>query len=213
MMFRLPGLAAFLAAAKQMTHVMIECTSTLEAAQADFLLGQCTAINVLSLSGRYMPAVLPSSVMQLNASFSDPSKCECSTSQPDALIHHAALLPQLRKLILRFCSSGQPLAVSLRSLVQLPSLQFLHISTIRVSAPYHALKWVQQQSCSSVSLFVEADTPEIAKHAAIVEQLSQMSPSCLSLKWEVPFTLELQALWRRLEITHFGLAMMTATST
>ena len=212
--FRLPGLATFVAAAKQVTTVTIVCNSVSEAAQADLLLKQCSAVTALSLSGNYMPALLPASVTELSAGFSNPAECECSTSQPDALLYHAALLPQLRTLDLHLCTTGQPAAVSLQLPVQLSFLQSLDIYTIRVSAPMIDLNWVQQQACSRVSLLIVADTPDMTKHAAILEQLSRMPPSSLSLEvhMDVPFTLELQALWSRLEVTYLRLGMFAVTS-
>ena len=110
---RLPGLGAFLAAAKQLTSVDIKCNSTMEAAQADFLLWQCSAITALSLCGSYMPAVLPSTVTELDANFSSTATCVCSTSQPDALIYHAALLPQLRRLTLGLLSTNSQSAAAI----------------------------------------------------------------------------------------------------
>ena len=168
---RLQGLTRFVAAAEHMTEVDIECTSMPEAAQAGFLLAQCSAVTVLSLSGAYMPAVLPSTVTELTASFSPPG----NTTQPDALIYYAALLPQLRKLELHLSSKGQPKAVSLQAAVQLPPLQTFSIFGIRLSAADVDLQWVQQQPCSNLELDIVADTSDVAKHAAIVEQLSQMT--------------------------------------
>ena len=211
--FRLPGLATFVAAAKQVTTVTIVCNSALEAAQADFLLKLCSAVTVLSLSGNYMPALLPASVTELSAGFSNPAECECSTSQLDAVLYHAALLPQLRTLDLHLCTTGQPAAVSLQPPIQLSFLQSLTIYTIRMSAPMIDLNWVQQQACSKVDLQIEADTPDITKHAAVLEQLSRLPPVSLSLEinMDVPFTSELQTLRSRLEVTYLRLGMFAAT--
>ena len=205
-MFGVQGLAAFVATAKQVTWINCMCTSILEAAQAGFLLGQCSAITALSLSGDHMPAALPSTVTELYASFSAPS----NTTQPDALIYYAALLPQLRKLELRLSSEGQAAAVSLQAPVQLPFLQCLDISGIRLSAPQIDLKWVQQQPCGKLDLDIIADTSDTGKHAAAVNHFSHMTLSCLYLDMKVTFTPELQALWSSLKIGHLTLIMWDA---
>ena len=210
---RLPGLAAFLAAAKQVTRVEVVCTSMLEAVQADFMLGQCSAITALSLRGSYMPAVLPSTVTELEACFSGPAKDICSISQPDALIYHAALLPQLRRFTLGLSPVSRTAAALtvLQFPVQLPLLQSLDIYAIHLSAPSVDLKWVQQQPCSELILHIAADTPDVAKHAAIVKQLSHLTLSSISLDMDIPFTPELQALWSGVEVGCLALETTAVT--
>ena len=214
--FKVRGVAAFAAAGKQLNNVQVVCTSILEAAQASCLLGYCSTVTALSLSGDHMPAVLPRTVTKLTAKFSPPAACGCDTTQPDALIHHAAFLPQLRRLELLFSRISQPSAVLLQACIRLPSLQSLRISTIWLSAPEIDLKWVQHQPCSRLELVVGADTADIAKHAVIVKQLIHMAPSShsaikLSLDMKVPFTLELQALWSGLRVMRFDLYLTADT--
>ena len=54
-------------------------------------------------------------------------------------------------------------------------------------------KW-EEQECEFSELEIVADTPDIAGHAAVVEQLSRTELNDLHLTMLVPFTLELQAL-------------------
>ena len=192
--FQLQGWAAFGGAAKQMTRLDLRCSSVLEAAQAELMMQQCGAITALLLSGSHMPALLPSAVTELTAIFGPPPKCGCHTTQLDALIYRAALLPQLRRLEIELCATGQPAALLLQAPVQLPVLHTLVIFEVQLSAPEIDLRWVQRQPCSILELNMIADTPDIAKHAAVVKQLSLMTISSLSLDSKVPFTSELQAL-------------------
>ena len=205
---RLQGLTRFVAAAEHVTEVNLMCTSMPEAAQAGLLLAQCSTVTVLSLSGTYMPAVLPSSVKELKASFSPPG----NSTQPDELICYAALLPQLSKLELQLSTTVPPAVVSLQAPVQLPVLQSLVISKILLSSPSIDLKWVQQQPCNGLGLDILANTSDVARHAAVIEQLSQMTLHRLWLDMKVPFTSELQALWGGLETVYLELVLWVPTS-
>lgn len=198
--FDLQGLAAFLAAAKQLTDVRMTCTSMLQAAQAGFLLGQCSAVRVLTLSGACMPAGLPTTVTELTANFSSPADCGCTAAQPAALIYHAALLPNLATLRLRLPHGKSRSSFPLQSPIQLHYLETLEIGVIRVSEPEVDLSWVQRQPCRSLTLRIEVDTSDVAKHAAIVKQLHRLVLSNLTMEVLVPSLPELQALWHGLTV-------------
>ena len=210
--FGLQGLAAHVAAAKQATRVTVEATSTLEAAQAGFLLAQCCSATQVSLRGSFMPAVLPPNTTALNVTFEHPADCAGDPLQHSALICHAALLPQLRELELRLCSSGRPAAVLLSSPIQLHCLRTLEVGPIRVSAATVDLSWLQHQPCARLKIAIKADTRDAAKHAAVVGQLSKLVLGALSLDMRVRFTSELQDLWSRLKVDRFWLDMGVRTS-
>ena len=208
---QLQGMGAFVAVARQLTKVNVVCSTLLEAAQAGYVLEQCSAVTELYLSGNCMPAILPSTVTDLTARFSPPGVSECDTTQPDALIYHAALLPNLAKLRLWLPGSKSHVPRPFDHRLQLRLLQSLNVQQIRLSGPYLDFSWVRKQPTCSLELGIVADNSNIATHAAVVQQLSQLLVSTLTLETKVQFTSELQALWGGLKVNTFSLDMRAAT--
>lgn len=211
-MLKLQGLASFVAAAKHMTKVTTFCESQVQAAQAGFLLGQCDSIAVLSLHGSCIPAVLPSTVTELTASFYAPGHCEGKATQPDAFIYHAALLPRLNKLSLVLANDYSKRPHPLHFPVQLRSLQSLKIRKIFLSSPHLDFSWVHRQPTDNLKLELFVDTSDVAIHDSIVQQLSQLALNALRLVVLVPFTSELQAIWSSLKVDKLTLESLDNAS-
>ena len=114
--------------------------------------------------------------------------------QANALIYHAARLPLLKQLCLHFLLEEE--VVQLDCPIQLRHLDKLLIRMPMVGNELF-LAWVVHQPCTSLEFHLALDTPDQASHAAMVQLLSQVQLSSLTLRLAMPDML--LGVWGQLE--------------
>ena len=135
----------------------------------------CRSVTRLELRGACLPSILPLTVTHLVAKFEtdDNNAEEWDVRQANALIYHAARLPLLKQLCLHFL------------LIRMPMV-----------GNELFLAWVVHQPCTSLEFHLALDTPDQASHAAMVQPLSRVQLSSLTLRLAMPDML--LGVWGRL---------------
>ena len=202
----LPGIAAFLSAAANLTNIELDCMSSAAAARAEELLAGCTSVTYMSVDGQFTPSSFPASIINLVVMFSEETDSEWEPAQAELLVVGLSRLQQLQSLCLDF-ETSQPFQLTGTS--QLPRLQDLIIN-MRVS--YEAgldLSWIQQQkSCPSLELTVKFSELDPVCHTAVLSQLLPLKVDSLCLELEDPvFPANLQDMWSRLETGKLRVSM------
>ena len=188
-----PGLAQLLAAAVNITLLCTESEDVLAAAQVDHLISKCRPVTSLQLAGPCPPSVLPEAVEELLVGW-ELQGCldfDFDPRQVDILLYHCTRLPHLRRLSLDF---GLLQPVTLTCAAQLGKLDSLGIELNLCDAEI-SLSWVLAQPCEHREFWVDVITRDEGRHAAFVQQLSQIRLQMLTVTLQSDFTAALQALW------------------
>ena len=204
--YGLPGMADFLAAAARIKTIHMRCEDLLEAARADSLLASTKAVTKLTAEGPVLPSPYPPTVTELRLNIGQ----YCCTDEDetgevwdsmlvDSLLFRASQLAQLHTLSVALT------ALSIKDIqftcpVHLLGLQHLSIEFWISDDTVIDLGWVHRQACPRLDLQIWVQTSDFEVHAAVVQQLGQLTVSSLEMEVRVDFPAALQILWASLAI-------------
>ena len=192
--FATPGAHVFVAAAARLTHVKIQCSSLLAAAQIEDLLSGSRSVTSLCIMGMCKPGLLPPSVQTLDVAFENlDDEAIWDPEEPSAFLFRVSRLPLLQTLKLEFDQGLHDIALACS--VKFKNLQELHISLQVRDALLLDLSWVLLQSCDQLHLTIILGDLPGDKHGAVVEEVRKLRVARLTLRVCVPLTKPLQELW------------------
>ena len=191
-----PGLAIFLATASRLQGLQLRCTDVLTAAQASFLMSRSCAREII-IHGWHMPQ-FPAALSSLCVHFPAYESQEHQLREigtPSALIYLLASQQSLVCLTLHFPRG----CIMLISNIQLPELAvILHL---KVQRSILRLSWLRQQPCRSLELHLTIQSPLLEASEAAVKELCQLPITILILRFRVPLSAQVQALWQQVAVS------------
>ena len=191
----IPGVRTFIAAATGVTDVRTSSGSLLEALQIEDLLSHGKGVTSLDMTGTPLPALLPPTITQLVISILSDSGPEAAWSEgePSACVYRAGrLLPLLQKLTLCLFNMSR---IVLTCPIVLARLRHLSIIFTATEETRLDLGWVQQQSCTQLHILIQLQVSSTAQHRAMVDQLSRLKVTILTLHIYAAFPEATQQLW------------------
>ena len=199
-------MADFVAAAARIKTIHMRCEDLLEAARADSLLASTKAVTKLTAEGPVLPSHHPPTVTELRlnigqycCSDEDETGEVWDSMLVDSLLFRASQLAQLHTLSVALT------ALSIKDIqftcpVHLLGLQHLSIEFWISDNTVIDLGWVHQQACPRLDLQIWVQTSDFEVHAAVVQQLGQLTVSSLEMEVRADFPAALQILWASLTI-------------
>ena len=180
--FAIQGIVEYAAAATKVSSLRLNCSDTLEAAQADDVLSKLRSVRHLMILGFCFPGILPTTVTILT--FWGLSRCagrSLDAAAADAFIWRARNLPDLRILTLVFPDTDP---VKLTSSVLLSTLQILNLQMhISCRSPSGlCFDWVHRQPVRALTVDISiCDAPQ-SQRAALLQHIAALKTTELSLK-------------------------------
>ena len=186
----IPGAVAFAGAAANIDYLLVNCDSSLSAAEATYLLPGCPAMCDVSLCGSFQPAAFPPFMCSLEVEFPEVD------ANPDTLIYSMARHREVASLHLYFNS----LRVSLTCPVVLPQPLSIEVFFELAEGSDLDCSWLHRQPCDELNMRVSVSTANPACHTKVIQQLQQLPVAGLTLFWAAALPRQLQSLWAQLSI-------------
>ena len=189
---RIPGLPAFVKAARHAQQVYWYCDDIVGAAHAAFVLSSCSKASHVTLRGEPIPHAFPAGMTHLDVLYG--AFCSWDPHTPSTLIYDLARQGKyLEQLVLEIESPSFHLACP--GLI-LPELELELNIKLDLASSDNRLSWLQQQPFSKLSIGITICTSEPACHQKMIDQLQQLPVDHLLVDWRVPPSLQLQLLWQ-----------------
>ena len=194
-----PGLAAFAAAATQLTALALDGNDFAACTRADLMLQECHALQVLKCTCLCVPTVYPEGIQTLCLDLHKASSIGLCMSQAggltDALMLRLASLRHLSDLTLHLGDTA-----TLPTSGHVCALQRLTVSLDVAERREVDLSWLQAQPHQELRVHVSmAANADVQR--AVSEQLQGMQLHDLGLAFWGPMELEYQQIWKPITVT------------